>query len=59
MRAFLKQTEVFDQDLSDWNVDGVTQCDQFILNALSMSEDKIPDFENCNPNLKNSSSNSN
>ena len=59
MRAFLKQTEVFDQDLSDWNVDGVTQCDQFILNALSMSEDKIPDFENCNPNLENSSSNSN
>ena len=59
MRAFLKQTVVFDQDLSGWNVLGVTQCAQFILNAQSMSEDKIPDFENCNDNLENSSSNSN
>ena len=59
MRAFLKQTVVFDQDLSGWNVLGVTQCAQFILNAQSMSEDKIPNFINCTDNLENSSSNSN
>ncbi len=59
MRAFLKQTVVFDQDLSDWNVDNVTQCAQFILNAQSMSEDKIPKFDYCTDNLENSSSNSN
>ena len=49
MRGFLKQTEDFDQDLSGWNVTGVTQCDQFILNALSMTEAKIPTFTNCTP----------
>ena len=59
MRGFLKQTEVFDQDLSGWNVTGVTQCAQFILNAQSMSETKIPNFTNCNPNFENSSSDSN
>jgi hypothetical protein len=25
------------------------QCDQFILNALSMTEAKIPTFTNCTP----------
>ena len=59
MRGFLKQTEVFDQDLSGWDVNGVTQCAQFILNAQSMSETKIPNFTNCNPNFENSSSDSN
>jgi len=59
MRAFLKQTDVFDQDLSGWDVLSVTQCAQFILNAQSMSEDKIPNFINCTDNLENSSSNSN
>jgi hypothetical protein len=54
MRGFLKQTEDFDQDLSDWDVSGVTQCAQFILNAQSMSEAKIPTFTNCNPNIVDS-----
>ena len=49
MRGLLKDTEDFNQDLTGWNVDGVTQCDEFILNAISMTPDKIPTFTNCTP----------
>jgi len=59
MRGFLKDTEDFNQDLTGWNVDGVTQCDEFILNAISMTPDKIPNFTNCDPNYENPSSSSN
>ena len=59
MRGLLKDTEDFNQDLTGWNVDGVTQCDEFILNAISMTPDKIPNFTNCDPNYENPSSGSN
>ena len=59
MRGFLKDTEDFNQDLSGWNVDGVTQCGEFILNAVSMTESKIPNFNNCDPSFKDSRSDSN
>ena len=59
MRGLFKDTEDFNQDLSGWNVDGVTQCDEFILNALSMTEAQIPNFTNCDPSFENSSSDSN
>jgi len=59
MRGLLKDTEDFNQDLTGWNVDGVTQCDEFILNAISMTTDKIPNFTNCDPSFEESSSGSN
>ena len=59
MRGLFKDTEDFNQDISGWNVDGVTQCDEFILNALSMTVAQIPNFTNCDPSFENSSSDSN
>jgi len=38
----------FNQDLSSWSVDNVTECNYFSLNATSWTLPK-PNFTNCTP----------
>jgi len=39
----------FNQDLSSWSVDDVTQCEGFSTNATSWTQPQ-PNFTNCDPN---------
>jgi hypothetical protein len=39
---------VFNQDLSSWSVDNVTNCDGFSLYA-PLTEANTPNFTNCTP----------
>ena len=40
---------VFNQNLSSWDVDGVTDCTNFSQEATSWTLPQ-PNFTNCNPN---------
>jgi len=44
---FLEATS-FNQDLSSWSVDGVTECDDFSYGANSWTLPQ-PNFTNCTP----------
>ena len=43
MSSTFYHASVFDQDLSQWNVDNVTSHDDFSTGS-ALTEDKLPDF---------------
>jgi len=45
---YMFEVSVFNQDLSSWSVDNVTECNGFSLNATSWTLPQ-PNFTNCNP----------
>ena len=49
MRAMFNRAQSFNQDLSIWNVDNVTSCGVFRLDATNYIL-PLPNFTNCNPN---------
>jgi surface protein len=40
----------FNQDLSSWNVSGVTECNGFSEGSTTVYTKPKPNFTNCNPN---------
>jgi len=48
MGVMFKYATSFNQDLSSWSVDGVTNCTDFSTNATSWTLPQ-PNFTNCNP----------
>jgi len=48
MYAMFVSAKAFNQDLSGWDVDQVTNCAYFFLATAAWNEPK-PNFTNCNP----------
>ncbi len=48
MSEMFYKAESFNQNLSNWNVDNVSICDNFSTNAINWQKGK-PIFKKCNP----------
>ena len=47
MSYMFYNAELFNQDISGWSVDMVTNCEHFKKNALLLTDEHTPNFQNC------------
>ena len=43
--------EAFDQDISSWNIEKVTECEDFKEGALLLTDAHTPNFQSCDPTV--------